>query len=202
MSQMPLHTLYNQMTDEELVRYSLHDENAFYILMKRYEPALLRYINRIMQASREEAEDLLQEIFIKVYRNINGFDINLKFSTWLYRIAHNEVISQYRKNRRYRSSLNIDDAVNDSRLLVNFLTDTFNMESDYLVREMGVEVKKVLEKLAPKYRDVLVLRYLEELSYEEISDIIQKPSGSVATLLNRAKEKFKKLAEQYQLERK
>jgi len=199
---MPLHTLYNQMTDEELVRYSLHDENAFYILMKRYEPALLRYINRIMQASREEAEDLLQEIFIKVYRNINGFDINLKFSTWLYRIAHNEVISQYRKNRRYRSSLNIDDAVNDSRLLVNFLTDTFNMESDYLVREMGVEVKKVLEKLAPKYRDVLVLRYLEELSYEEISDIIQKPSGSVATLLNRAKEKFKKLAEQYQLERK
>jgi len=190
------------MTDEELVRYSLHDENAFYILMKRYEPALLRYINRIMQASREEAEDLLQEIFIKVYRNINGFDINLKFSTWLYRIAHNEVISQYRKNRRYRSSLNIDDAVNDSRLLVNFLTDTFNMESDYLVREMGVEVKKVLEKLAPKYRDVLVLRYLEELSYEEISDIIQKPSGSVATLLNRAKEKFKKLAEQYQLERK
>jgi RNA polymerase sigma-70 factor (ECF subfamily) len=76
------------------------------------------------------------------------------------------------------------------------------MESDYLVREMGVEVKKVLEKLAPKYRDVLVLRYLEELSYEEISDIIQKPSGSVATLLNRAKEKFKKLAEQYQLERK
>jgi RNA polymerase sigma-70 factor (ECF subfamily) len=190
------------MTDEELIRYSLQDENAFYSLMKRYEPALLRYINRIMQASREEAEDLLQEIFIKVYRNINGFDINLKFSTWLYRIAHNEVISQYRKNRRYHSSLNIDDAVNDSRLLVNFLTDGFNMESDYLSREMGAEIRKVVDKLAPKYRDVLVLRYLEELSYEEISDIIQKPSGSVATLLNRAKEKFKKLAEQYQLERK
>ncbi len=196
------HTGYDQMTDEDLIRYSLHDENAFYILMKRYEPALLRYIYRITQANREEAEDLLQEIFIKVYRNINGFDINLKFSTWLYRIAHNEVISQYRKNRKYRSELNIDDAVNDSRLLVNFLTDTFNMESDYLLREMGAEVRKDLEKLAPKYRDVLVLRYLEDLSYEEIGDIIQKPSGSVATLLNRAKEKFKKLAEQHQLERK
>ncbi len=202
MPHMLSNTLYDPMTDEELVRYSLHDENAFYSLMKRYEPALLRYIKRIMPASREEAEDILQEIFIKVYRNINGFDINLKFSTWLYRIAHNEVISQYRKDRRYRSSLNIDDAVTDSRLLVNFLTDASNMESDYLVREKVEEVRKALEKLAPKYRDVLVLRYLEELSYEEIGDILQKPSGSVATLLNRAKEKFKKLAGQYQLERK
>jgi RNA polymerase sigma-70 factor (ECF subfamily) len=202
MSQIAAPYGYDQMTDEELVRYSLKDENAFYCLMKRYEPALLRYINRITQASREEAEDLVQEIFIKVYRNINGFDINLKFSTWLYRIAHNEIISQYRKSRRDRSAVNMDNAVEDTRLLASFLTDASNIESDYLDREKGAEVRKVLDKLAPKYRDVLVLRYLEELSYEEIGDIIQRPSGSVATLLNRAREKFKRLAEQHQLERK
>ena len=186
------------MTDEALAGSSLRHEDAFYYLMKRYEPVLLRYIHRMTQVSREESEDLLQDIFIKVFRNLNGFDTNLKFSSWVYRIAHNEIISQYRKKKRDRFTMEPD--ADDSDILTSFLTDTLNMESEYLDREKTTAVRTALEELSPKYRDILVLRYFEELSYEEISDILRKPPGSVATLLNRAKIKFKKIAGKYHLE--
>lgn len=193
------HIAYEQMTDEELVKSSLQYEDAFYFLMKRYEPVLLRYIHRMTQAGREEIEDLLQEIFIKIYRNLNGFDTNFKFSTWAYRIAHNEVISQYRKKKQRHLSVELDADDEKSRSLVDFLTDTLNVESQYLDREQANAVRTALLDLPPKYRDVLVLHYFEELSYREISDILKKPPGSVATLLNRAKEKFKKIARSHQL---
>ncbi|MGD9158007.1 MAG: sigma-70 family RNA polymerase sigma factor [Desulfobacteraceae bacterium] len=190
------------MTDEALVKRSLQDKDVFYFLMKRYEPVLLRYIHRMTHVSREEAEDLLQEIFIKVYRNLNGFDMNLKFSTWVYRIAHNEIISQYRKKKQNQFSIELDADDKEARSLSDLLTDTLNVESQYLDKEKANAVRIALGKLSPKYRDILVLHYFEELSYREIGDILKKPPGSVATLLNRAKVKFKKIAEQRQLERK
>ncbi len=189
-----------QLTDEELVKRSSEHEEAFYSLMKRYEPVLLRYISRMTRVSREEAEDLLQEIFIKVYRNLNGFDTNLRFSTWVYRIAHNEIISQYRKRKQDQFSVELDADEEESRSIAGFLTDTLNLESQYLDREKASAVRTALGELPPKYRDVLVLRYFEDLNYEEISDVLRKPPGSVATLINRAKAKFKKIAERYQLE--
>lgn len=194
------HIAYEKMADEALVKGSLQDEDAFYFLMKRYEPVLLRYIHRMTQVSREEAEDLLQEIFIKVYRNLNGFDTSLKFSTWVYRIAHNEIISQYRKKKQNRFSIELDANDEEARSLSDLLTDTLNVESQYLDREKANAVRMALGELPSKYRDILVLHYFEELSYREISDILKKPPGSVATLLNRAKAKFKKIAEQRQLE--
>ncbi|PIZ73055.1 hypothetical protein COY06_05820, partial [Candidatus Peregrinibacteria bacterium CG_4_10_14_0_2_um_filter_41_8] len=66
--------------------------------MQRYEGRLLAYINRLINVSNGEAEDILQEVFIKTYQNLNGFDLNLKFSTWVYRITYNQVISFFRKN--------------------------------------------------------------------------------------------------------
>lgn len=196
----PQNTQYEQMTDEELVKSSLEHEDAFYSLIKRYESVLLRYIHRMTSVNRQEAEDLLQDIFIKLYRNLNGFDTGLKFSSWVYRIAHNEIISQYRKKKPTQYSVELDAGDDESGSLVNFLSSTLNVESEYIDREKAALVRTALEKLAPKYRDVLVLRYFEDLSYNEISDILRKPSGSVATLINRAKDKFKKIAGQFKLE--
>ncbi len=194
------HTQYEQMTDEELVEHSLTNEDAFYSLIKRYEPVLLRYIHRMTSVNREEAEDILQDIFIKLYRNLNGFDTALKFSSWVYRIAHNEIISQYRKKKQAQYSIELDAGDDESRSLLNFLSDTMSVESEYIDKEKANLVGAVLESLAPKYRDVLVLRYFEDLSYDEISDILRKPPGSVATLINRAKDKFKKIAVKHKLE--
>jgi RNA polymerase sigma-70 factor (ECF subfamily) len=194
------HTGYEHMTDEELVICSLQNEDAFYSLIKRYEPVLIRYIHRMTRVNSEDAEDLLQDIFIKLYRNLNGFDTNLKFSSWVYRIAHNEIISQYRKKKQAQYSVELDANDEESGHLASFLSDTLNIESEYLDKEKTASVRAALEELAPKYRDVLVLRYFEDLNYDEISDILRKPSGSVATLINRAKDKFKKIAERYKLE--
>ena len=194
------HLTNEQVTDEALVKRSLQHEDAFYSLMKRYEPVLLRYINRMTKVSKEEAEDLLQEIFIKVYQNLNGFDSNLKFSTWVYRIAHNEIISHYRKNKQDRFTVELDADDKEVRSLSVFLTDTLNIESQFMNREKSNAVRKALGELPQKYQDILVLHYFEDLSYSEISDILRKPPGTVATLLNRARAKFKKIAEQHKLE--
>jgi RNA polymerase sigma-70 factor, ECF subfamily len=193
------HIPYEDMTDEALVKSSLQYEEAFYYLIKRYEPVLLRYIHRMTQAGREEAEDLLQDVYIKVYRNLNGFDTGMKFSAWVYRITHNEIISQYRKKRRDRFHVELDADNPDARALKHFLIDTLNVESDFLNNEKAAAVRSALNDLSPEYRDVLLLRFFEGLNYEEIGDVLCKPPGTVATLINRAKTKFKKIAERHHL---
>ncbi|MDD5489902.1 MAG: sigma-70 family RNA polymerase sigma factor, partial [Candidatus Moranbacteria bacterium] len=79
-----------EKTDEEMVALTLKNQDYFACLVERYEPKLMRYIRRISAATQEDAEDLLQDVFVKVYRNLNDFDQKLKFSSWIYRIAHNQ----------------------------------------------------------------------------------------------------------------
>jgi RNA polymerase sigma-70 factor (ECF subfamily) len=189
---------YENISDEQLVQFSLKDQDCFYYLMKRYEIKLLRYIKRLTTVSREEAEDIMQEVFIKVYRNLNGFNQKLKFSSWIYRIAHNEIINQYRKTRHRLAiiPLNIEDEAN----LIDSINDTIEIDGAYEKLENAERVRKALAELPNKYREILVLRYLEDKSYGEISDILRKPPGTVATQINRAKASFKKIAGRYQLD--
>lgn len=189
---------YENIADEQLVQLSLKDQDCFYYLMKRYEIKLLRYIKRLTTVSEEEAKDIIQEIFIRVYRNLNGFNHNLKFSSWIYRIAHNEIINQYRKTklRSAMTPLNIEDEAN----LIDSINDTIEINEAYENLENAERVRKALAELPDKYREILVLRYLEDKSYDEISDILRKPAGTVATQINRAKASFKKIAGRHQLQ--
>ena len=191
---------YETMSDEQLVQLSLKDQNSFYYLIERYEPKILRYIKRITNISPEESEDLLQEIFIKVYRNLNRFNRKLKFSSWVYRIAHNEIINQYRKKKSYSATIDLFTENDDTDHLAGFIGEALDIDNDYISRENAEKVRAALAKLPDKYREVLILRYFEDQSYKEISDILRKPAGTVATLINRAKSKFRKIAQQHQLE--
>lgn len=169
--------------------------------MKRYEQKLLRYINRMTNVSLEGAEDILQEIYIKMYRNINGFDTSLKFSSWIYRIAHNEIISQHRKKKSRIKTVSLEGSDSDEEGgLINILQATVDIKQELISKETSQKVREVIDVLPFKYREVLILRYLEDKDYNEISDIIQKPKGTVATLLNRAKEQFKITAIKYKLD--
>lgn len=168
--------------------------------MKRYEPKILCYIQRMTSTTREGSEDLLQEIFIKIYRNLNGFDPKLKFSTWAYRIAHNEIVSHHRRQTRQEGVVVPDDGDNDEGALINFLSDALDVQEIYLSRENNRRIRTAIAQLPPKYSEVLVLHYFEEMSYKEISEILRKPAGSVATLISRAKSKFKKIARRHQLD--
>ena len=190
---------YENLSDVELLQCSLEEKDCFYFLMKRYENRLLTYINRMTNISRVESEDLLQEIFIKIYSNLNGFIQEMKFSSWDYRIAHNEIINQYRKNRLHSSTVSLDRKSDDDSGVDELISDTFNIHDKYVANEDAGRVREALAELPVKYREVLVLRYFEEQTYEEISVILRKPAGTVATLLNRARSKFKKIAMRHRL---
>ena len=176
-----------EKTDEELVELTLKDQDYLLCLIEKYESKLQNYIMRISNTSREDAEDILQEVFIKMYRNLNDFDKDLKFSSWIYRITHNQVVSNYRKIRARPKSIALDI---DSNVLENLVSDS-NIEKEVDLKFLQGSVSRVLESLDPKYREVLVLKFLEEKDYKEISDILKKPMGTVATLINRAKKQFK-----------
>lgn len=183
-------------SDEELVKLTLKDQELFGYIIDRYEPKLLRYIMRISSLTREDAEDLLQEIFVKVYKNINDFDLNLKFSSWIYRIAHNQVISHWRKTRQSSQVLKFEGDEDYLKMLASDEDLGLKVEK----RFTAGEVRKILDLMDEKYREVLVLKFLEGKDYKEISDILQKPLGTVATLINRAKKQFSKVAGENRIE--
>jgi len=178
---------YEEKSDEELAFLSIEDQSGFLHIMNRYQTKLLYYIRRISGVSIEEAEDVLQDVFIKVYRNLNDFDHDLKFSSWVYRIAHNQVISDYRKKQARPQSAGID--LSDLSLLN--LASGLDIKKDIDNQLLREAINQILDIMPVKYREVLILKFFEEKDYAEISDILKKPMGTVASLLNRAKQKFR-----------
>ena len=177
-------------TDAELVAAAVRDPDQFGELMERYEPKLARFVRRITSFDEATVEDILQEAFIKVYQNLNDYDPSLSFSAWVYRIVHNEAVSHFRKTSRYNIvPLETDDE--DSVNLIEILADGTDIQAEFSKKSKNEQVRKVLSMLSPKYREILVLKFLEELSYEEISDVLHIPMGTVATLIGRAKEQFR-----------
>lgn len=164
--------------------------------MQRYERRLLAYIKRIVNIALADAEDILQEVFIKVYQNLNGFDRKLKFSSWIYRITHNQAISHYRRQKSRPKTLSSED----SEKMFEILVSDLDIEEEVQQKMKAEKIHQLLKKLDKKYRDVLVLKFLEDKDYREISDILQKPMGTIATLINRAKKKFKKLLIKHNIE--
>lgn len=176
----------DECSDNGLVAMTLENQEMFASLVRRYEAKLKRYILRLSNIDDEEADDVLQDIFIKVYKNLNDFDKDLKFSSWIYRIAHNQVISHHRKIIARPQTIEIDE------VLINKLKAEFDLEKQLQINFTQKEVNEIISALKPVYREVLVLKFLEEKSYEEISDILTKPSGTVATLIYNAKKEFRK----------
>ncbi len=176
---------YSQLTDEQLIPKIIEERDVFTILVQRYEEKLRRYVRRIIAVSEEDIEDILQEVFISVYKNLQGFDISLSFSSWIYRIAHNHVRSLHRKRLARPISIELSD--NHSQTIA----DSINIANDFDKQWLSNHIAQALSQLPDKYREVLVLQYLEEKDYTEIADIIKKPSGTVGTRINRAKKKLK-----------
>ena len=178
----------NNKTDQELVALTLENQDYFLCIIKRYKIKLFNYIRRITNIDEEEIEDLLQEIFLKAYQNLNDFDRDLKFSSWIYSIAHNQAISHYRKTK-VRPQGNLITLEDEK---VKNISADLNIEKEIDLEILNKNIFKILYNLDNKYREVLILKFFEEKSYQEISDIIKRPMGTVASLINRAKEEFRK----------
>ncbi|MEI6041955.1 MAG: RNA polymerase sigma factor [bacterium] len=178
----------SKKTDGELVELLIASKHgAMSVLIDRYQAPLSRYLKRIGVYKDEDMEDLLQDVFIKIYKNINSFNKDLSFSSWIYRISHNEAISFFRHNKARPEGNMIDDSEE-----IIFRIEDENID---LVQEIDEKINskllgKAILEIDQKYRDVLVLRYFEDRDYENISDILQIPTGSVATLIRRAKQRL------------
>jgi len=180
---------YAELSDNEIVDIIIKkDKEAYEILVQRYQNKLYAYVFRLTN-HREEATDILQDVFLKAYKNIKGFDTKKKFSSWIYRIAHNESVNWLKKNTRYKKQ-SIDDDENKIDI-----ADSSDLEEEISNNHEKDDLMNKIDLLPIIYKEVLVLRYLEEKSYEEISIIMKKSVNAVGILLNRAK---KKLAEVYE----
>lgn len=178
----------SELSDEALVIECKKDPKYFAVLVDRYVPKLTRYIRRRSVATSDDIDDLLQNIFIKVYRNINEYNTSLLFSSWIYRISHNEMIDWYRREKR-RATLSLDDEGQD---IISRLITEEDPTSRFSNEEQKQYIIKTLNTLDEKYKEILLLRFFEEKSYEEIADILKIPAGTVAVRINRAKKQLQK----------
>ena len=174
-------------TDQELVIATLENRHAFSEIVHRYEAPIRRYVKRLGCKEDSDADDILQDIFIKVFLNLNDYDPGLKFSSWLYRIAHNETVSSFRKKS---SRPNVLGTI-DTEEFFEHLADEADSVELANKRYDATIIQKALSSITEKYKEVLVLRFLEEKSYTEISDILKIPEGTVATLISRGKKELK-----------
>lgn len=177
-----------KLSDEKLVE-TIRESNQEYFtyIVERYQNKIFTYIYRLI-GNGDEAEDLTQDVFVKVYKNLYGFDTKRKFSSWIYRISHNEAVN-YLKKKSYFKILSIEQ----NEFLQNTMTTTENLVEKIIKKESAGKIRELMNKISFKYREVLVLRYYEEKSYDEISDILRMPVNTVGTMINRAKAKLEKI---------
>ncbi|MDD4364042.1 MAG: RNA polymerase sigma factor [Atribacterota bacterium] len=171
-----------QKTDFQLVILSLKFQEYYYCLMKRYEVSLMKYIRKLSGVDQSTAEDVLQEVFILAYQNLNDYDQHFKFSSWIYRIAHNQTISMLRKRTK-----NIQDLSWDEHDLDQIVKSDYDLEQGIFNKIDYNNLLGVIDLLPLKYKEVLLLKYVEGKDYQEIGDILKKPVGTIGTLINRAK---------------
>jgi RNA polymerase sigma-70 factor (ECF subfamily) len=155
----------------------------FGFLIERYDAKLKRYAKRFLSRP-EDVEDLVQDVFIKSYTNLQSFDVSQRFSPWIYRIAHNVFVNELR--RKERRGLGIFDA----DVLLPQIPARETADADHLSEELKNEMEQLLDTLPIKYREVLILFYYEELSYAEISDILRIPTTTIGVRLKRARTKL------------
>ncbi len=175
-------------TDEEIARLVQQGEKEqFGTLMKRYEKKLSRYGTKFL-SSKDNIDDIVQDVFISTFKNIHSFNLSLKFSPWIYRIAHNAFVNKLKQQRMYLPSFDFDTLV--SHLVYE---DPKEEEREYEAMQKMIEIG--LEALKPKYREIIILHYLEDFSYKKISDILQVPIGTVGIRVKRGREMLKKICE-------
>jgi RNA polymerase sigma-70 factor, ECF subfamily len=175
----------NKLSDEKVVKFVREkDKESYREIIKRYQNKLMRYALYLTQ-DEHKAADVVQETFIKAYKNLNNFNEKRKFSSWIYRIAHNEAMNFFKKKQFKKIILN-EDLDFDSGI---------DLQDNLIKKELQENIHHCLKKISLLYREPLTLYFLEEKSYEEISDILRIPIGTVGTRINRAKILMKKICQ-------
>ena len=180
-----------ELSDEEIFLKIQENPELLSEIIDRYKNKLDNFLKKISNFSKDERDDILQEVFITIYQKYFYFEKGQKFSSWIYQITHRKMIDYWRKNKKRDKDISIEDNLTfvESRFWKNEIEEELEMiENQELL-------KKLFSKLPLKYKEIFILRFEEEKSYEEIAEILKIPISSVGTLISRAK---KKLKEEYQ----
>lgn len=193
-----------ERSDEELLKlFRAGNASAFDALVHRYEGELFGYLNRYLR-NRELAEDTFQTTFMTVYQKAETFEEGKRFKPWLYAIATNQAIDASRKRKRRQTiSLENEWDSGESSAKAGSLRDVLesnNEKPDSLVMmdEKKVQVRKAIDTLPENLRQVLLLAYFHEFKYQEISEVLDIPLGTVKSRLHAALEKFQQSWERMQ----
>ncbi|CAN5182630.1 RNA polymerase sigma factor SigW [soil metagenome] len=191
-------------TDPELVaRAAAGSEAAYRELLDRYQRPVFSLVYRMVR-DREEAEDLAQETFVRVFNNIGRYDSQWKFSSWIFKIANNLGIDTLR--RRKLKTVSIDGAPDaltadeTEASSIQLASEDPDPEERLEAVELGDEIEQAIGELRPEYRTAILLRHVEGRPYEEIAQIMEIPLGTVKTYIHRARGELREALEHLRCE--
>jgi len=192
------------LKEKELIKLILRGNvKLFEEIIKQYQRLVLSIVIQFVN-DKFDREDVCQEIFIKVYQNLAGFNFNSKLSTWIGKITYNHCINYVNKNSRFLTMQSIDEIKkNDTDYYIeDFFCDSYNtISEDYESKEIHKLLKNYIGKLPKLYQTILNLYHIQEMSYKEISEILSLPEGTVKSYLFRSRKKLKeKLLSSYKEE--
>ncbi len=186
---------YDQLSDKDVIEHARAGrESAFRELIRRYERPVFSIIYRMVR-DRELAEDLAQDTFIKVLNALDRYDPSYKFSSWIFKIAHNTTVDQLRKKELDTLSL---DGSPHARTQEQAEATSFTPEAHGLdpaayaeSQELGAEIEAAIGELRPQYREAILLWHVEGRAYDEIAEIMDLPLGTVKTYIHRGRNELK-----------
>ncbi len=185
-------------TDEQLIKdFQKGNINSYNQLVFRYKDRLFNYIYQFVR-DIDLAEDLLQDTFLKLYTHKNSYQEVAKFSTWIYTIAGNFAKTELRKFKRRKTYSNSDLSFNENEFIIK---DESKTPSEvFLNKGLGTSLNQCLALLPLNFKTIIILRDIQELSYDEISTIVELPLGTVKSRINRARLKLYECLKDKELE--
>lgn len=190
----------NNPSDRELIgRFNEGDQSAFDILVDRYLPKAYQIAYGIL-SSKEDAEEVAQDAFVRIHRALGKFRGDAEFSTWMYRIAVNLARNKYRwnKSRGAKRNFSIDNPIegeDGSQIQVELPEPRLQPDEQNEFDEFKDEIMRQLHDLPPVYREALVLRNIEDMSYEEIAETLGCKLGTIKSRIARAREELRRRME-------
>ncbi len=178
-------------TDGELIEGAVAGQaEGFEELVRRYQRPITSYVYRML-GDYESSLDVTQEVFIKVYNSLHKYNFDYKFSTWIYRIAHNASVDHMRRNSITPQSIEVENA--DGSFQIQLESHAASPEQERERSEWRTEIEAVVRCLPAAYRDLILLRHSRDLSYDEIAEVTGLPLGTVKNRLFRARELMREI---------
>ncbi len=181
------HASSSSLEDDRLVKGAIDgSQESFRKIMDKYQKPLYYHVLKMVK-NHEQVEDLVQEAFMKAFDNLGSYNTSYAFSTWLYRITTNHTIDYLRKRKLQTTSINEPVKTKDGDMEIQ-ISDEAETDRAIIRKERRAIIHEAIENLPDKYRQVIEMRHLEELSYQEISDQLDLPLGTVKAHIFRARE--------------